>query len=139
MPEQAGASTPTILAVGFPCLLLHFDSDAVDSFPRGVEDPSRWLWRHVHDQTSPTVPRLNRFYDIPVWRQLRAVWSNIMHRSLDLVEYEDRRPSMMVDGFFVIWLQSYLKHAKPLVLEEYFVVFWRCDYGVQCRIPSRWI
>ena len=35
-----------------------------------------------------------------------------MHRSLDLVEHEDRRPSMMVDGFFVVWLQSYLKQQQ---------------------------
>jgi hypothetical protein len=43
-----------------------------------------------------------------------------------------------VDGFFVVRLQSYLKHAKPLVLEEDFVLLWRCDYGIQCRIPSGW-
>ena len=46
---------------------------------------------------------------------------------------------MMVDGFFIVCLQSYLKHTKPLVLEEDFVVLWRCDYGIQCRIPNRWI
>jgi hypothetical protein len=38
---------------------------------------------------------------------------------------------MMVDGFFVVWLQSYLKHANPLALEEDFVVLWCCDHGVQ--------
>ena len=46
---------------------------------------------------------------------------------------------MMMDGFFVVCLQSYLKYAKPLVLEEDFVMLWGCDYGVQRRIPSRWM
>jgi hypothetical protein len=31
---------------------------------------------------------------------------------------------MMMDGLFVVWLQGYLKHAKPLVLEDDFVVVW---------------
>jgi hypothetical protein len=61
------------------------------------------------------------------------------NHALALVEHEDRRPAMMVDGFFVVWLQSYFKHAKPFVLEEGFVVLWRSDYGVQCRIPSKCI
>ena len=73
-------------------------------------------------QTSLTIPGLDRLYDIPVRRQLGTVWSNIMHWSPDLVEDEYRRPPMMVDGFFVVRLQSYLKHAKPLVFEEHFVV-----------------
>ncbi|MGA7099859.1 MAG: hypothetical protein WB839_05310 [Pseudolabrys sp.] len=40
-----------------------------------------------------------------------------MHRPLHLVENEHRWPSMMMDGLFVVWLQGYFKHAKPLVLE----------------------
>jgi len=59
-----------------------------------------------------------------------------MHRSLHLVEHEDRRPPVMVDGFFVVWLQSYFKHTKLPVFEEDFVVLWRCNYGIQCRIPA---
>jgi hypothetical protein len=62
-----------------------------------------------------------------------------MHRSLHLVEHEDRRPPVMVDGFFIVWLQSYFKHAKLPIFEEDFVMFWRCNYGIQCRIPSSWI
>ena len=87
-------------------------------------------------QTSLTIPGLDRLYDIPVRRQVGTVWSNIVDWWLDLVEDEDRRPPMMVDGFFVVRLQSYLKHAKPLALKEDFVVLWRCDHGVQCRIPT---
>jgi hypothetical protein len=41
-----------------------------------------------------------------------------MHRPLHLVEHEDRRPTVMMDGFFVVWLQSYFKHAKLPVFEE---------------------
>jgi hypothetical protein len=85
---------------------LHLDSDAVDRLPRGVEDPSGWLGCHVHNQTSLTIPPIDRLYDIAVWRQLRTVWSKIVHRWLDLVEHDDRRPPMMVEGFFVVWLQS---------------------------------
>src|SRR5271165_1953237 len=46
---------------------------------------------------------------------------------------------MMVDGFFVVWLQGYLKHTKTLAFEENFVVFWVCDHGVQCLVivPDR--
>src|SRR5215469_6853443 len=106
---------------------LHLDSDAVDGPPRGVEDPSGWLRRHVHDQTSLTLPSLDRLYDIPVRRQLCTVRSEIMHWSLNLVEDENRRPPMMVDGFFVVWLQSHLQHAQPLVLKEDFVMLWRCE------------
>jgi hypothetical protein len=36
------------------------------------------------------------------------------------------------------WLQGYLKHAKALVLENDFVVFWS-HHCIQCWIPSRWI
>src|SRR6476660_432647 len=118
---------------------LHLDSDAVDRLLRGIQDPSGWLRCHVHDQTSLTVPCLNCLYDIPVGRQLRTVWSKIMYRRLNLVEHEDRRPPVMVDGFLVVRLQSYLKDAKPLVFEKDLVVLWRCDYGVQRRIPSRWM
>ena len=46
---------------------------------------------------------------------------------LDLVEHENGRPPMMVDGFFVVWLQSYVKHTKALALEEDFVMLWVCD------------
>ena len=63
----------------------------------------------------------------------------IMHWSLNLVEDENRRPPMMVDGFFVICLRSHLEHTQSLVLKEDFVMLWRCDHGVQCRIPTRWI
>ena len=61
----------------FACVLLrclHLDSDAVERLSRGVEEPVRLvaaLRRHVHDQTSLTIPGLDRLYDIPVWRQLR--------------------------------------------------------------------
>jgi len=44
---------------------------------------------------------------------------------------------MMVDRLFVVWLKGYLEHAQALVLEEHFVMFWRGDYGIQRRIPSR--
>ena len=44
-----------------------------------------------------------------------------MHWPLDLVEHENGRPPMMVDGFFVVWLQSYVKHTKALALEKDFV------------------
>ena len=33
----------------------------------------------------------------------------------------------------------YLEHAKPLVLEDDFVVLWSRYHRIQCRIPSRWI
>jgi|SRR6516225_2927023 hypothetical protein len=109
---------------------LHLDSDAVERLSRGVKDPSGWLRCHIDNQTSLTVPRLDRLYGIPVWRQLRTVRSKIMHRPFDLVEHEDRRPPMMMDGFFVVWLQNYFKHAKPSVLEKNFMVLWRCSYGI---------
>ena len=62
-----------------------------------------------------------------------------MNRTLNLIEHENGRPPMMVDGFFVVWLQSYVKHMKPLVLEEDFVARCCCDHSAQCRFPSRWI
>jgi hypothetical protein len=118
---------------------LHLDSDAVERLSRSVQNTSGWLRCHVYDQTSLTIPSLNRLYDIPVWRQLRTVWRKIMNRTLNLIEHKNGRPPMMVDGFFVVWLQSYVKHTKPLVLEEDFVVLWRSDHSVQRRVPSRWI
>ena len=62
-----------------------------------------------------------------------------MHWSLDPIEHENGRPPMMMDGFFVVWLQGYVKHTKTLAFEEDFAVLWVCDYGVQCRIPGRWM
>jgi hypothetical protein len=118
---------------------LHLDSNAADRVRCGIENPSEWLQRHIYDQTSLTVPRLNRLDDIPVWRQLGAVWSKIVNRSLDLIEHEDRRPTMMMDRFFVVWLQRYLKNTQPVVLEKDFMVLRRCDYGIPCRIPGRWM
>jgi len=52
--------------------------------------------------------------------------------SLDLVEDEYRRPPMMMDGLFVVRLQGYLKHSKPLVLEDDLVVLW------SRRFPPPW-
>src|SRR5215831_18542974 len=49
--------------------VLHLNSDAVDRLSGSVENPSEWLRRHVHDQTSLAVPFLNRLHDISVWRQ----------------------------------------------------------------------
>jgi hypothetical protein len=46
---------------------------------------------------------------------------------------------MMMDRLFVVWLQSYLEDAKTLVLENDFVVLRSHNYGIECRIPSRWI
>ncbi|MGB7770941.1 MAG: hypothetical protein WBL43_03710 [Pseudolabrys sp.] len=63
------------------------------------------------------IPILDCLHDIPVRRKFSTVWSNIVHRPLHLVENEHRWPSMMMDGLFVVWLQGYFKHAKPLVLE----------------------
>ena len=62
-----------------------------------------------------------------------------MYRPLHLVEHEHRWPSVMMDGLFVVWLQGYFKDAKPLVLEEDFVVLWSRYHGIQCWIPGRWI
>src|SRR6516164_4502387 len=118
---------------------LHLNSDAVDRLFRSVENPSEWLRRHVHDQTSLAVPFLNRLHDISVWRQFSTIWSKIVYRSLDLVEHKYRWPPMMMDGLFVVWLQGYLKHAKALVLEDDFVVLWSRRHRIQCWIPSRWI
>src|SRR6516225_8086057 len=46
--------------------------------------------------------------------------SKVVDRSLDLVKHEHRWPAMMMDGLFVVGLQGYLEHAKPLVLERCF-------------------
>src|SRR5215469_6695217 len=118
---------------------LHLNADAVDRLSGSVEDPSEWLRRHVHDQTSLAVPALDRLHDIAVWRQFSTIWSKVVYRSLDLVEHEYRRPAMMMDGLFVVGLQGYLEHAKPLVLEDNFVVLWSRYHRIQCWIPSRWI
>src|SRR5262249_11298669 len=96
---------------------LHLNSDAVDRFSGSVENPSEWLRRQVHDQTSLAIPILDRLHDISVRRQFSAIWSNIVHGPLHLVEHEQRWPSVMMDGLFVLWLQGYFKDAKPLVLE----------------------
>src|SRR5262249_48423948 len=118
---------------------LHLNADAVDRLSGSVEDPSEWLRRHVHDQTSLAVPALDRLHDIAVRRQFSTIWSKVVYRSLDLVEHEYRWPAMMMDGLFVVGLQGYLEHAKPLVLEDDFVVLWSRYHRIQCWIPSRWI
>ncbi len=75
--------------------LLHLNADAVDRLSGSVENPSERLRRHVHDQTSSPVPALDRLHDISVWRQLSAIWSKIVHRSLDLIEHEYRWQAMI--------------------------------------------
>ena len=80
---------------------LHLNADTVDRFTGGVQNTPQRLWRHVHHQTSLATPMLECLHDVPVWRQLRAVGSHIVYRSLDLVEHEHRWPSMMMDGLFV--------------------------------------
>src|SRR6516225_6907720 len=119
--------------------VLHLNSDAVDRLSGSVENPSEWLRRHVHDQTSLAVPFLNRLHDISVWRQFGTIWSKIVYRSLDLIEHKYRWPPMMMNRLFVVWLQGYLKHAKALVLEDDFVVLRSRRHRIQCWIPSRWI
>ena len=110
---------------------LHLNSDAVDGLFGTVENPSKWLRRHIHDQTSLAVPALDRLHDISVRRQFSTVRSKVVYRSLHLVEHEYRRPPMMMDGLFIVWLQGYLKHAKPLVLEDDFVVLWSRHHRIE--------
>src|SRR6516165_6688704 len=67
---------------------LHLNSDAVDGLLGTVENPSKWLRRHVHDQASLAVPALDCLHDISVWRQLSTIRSKVVYRSLHLVEHE---------------------------------------------------
>src|SRR5215203_3928810 len=78
---------------------------------------------------------LECLHNVPVWRQLRAVGSHVVYRSLDLVEYEHRWPSMMMDGLFVTRLQGDLKHSEPLILKDDLVVLRSSHNGIKCRIP----
>src|SRR5262249_31921486 len=71
---------------------LHLNSDAVDGLFGTVENPSKWLRRHVHDQASAAVPALDCLHDISVWRQFSTIRSKIVYRSLHLVEHEYRWP-----------------------------------------------
>src|SRR5262249_41216677 len=137
----AYAALRLLHAMGRPRLgvHLHLNSDAVDGLFGTVENPSEWLRRHVHDQTSLAVPVLDRLHDISVWRQFSTIWSKVVYRSLHLIEHEYRWPPMMMEGFFVVWFQGYLKHAKALVLEDDFVVLWSRHHRIQCLIPCRWI
>src|SRR6516165_1853207 len=63
---------------------LHLHSDAVDGLFGTVENPPKWLRRHIHDQTSLAVPALDRLHDISVRRQFSAVRSKVVYRSLHL-------------------------------------------------------
>jgi hypothetical protein len=109
---------------------LHLNPDTVNRLCGSVENPSEWLRRHVHDQTSSAVPALDRLNDVSVWRQFSTIRGKIVYWSLDLVEYEYRWPPMMVDRLFIIWLQGHLEHTNTLVLEDDFVVLWGRDYRV---------
>src|SRR5262249_9563978 len=113
--------------------------DAGDRLSGSVEDPSEWLRRHVHDQTSLAVPASDRLHDIAGWRQFSTIWSKVVYRTLDLVEHEYRRQAMMMEAPFSVELHAYLDPATPRVLEDNFVLLWRRYDPIQCWIPSRWI
>ena len=87
----------------------------------GIEDPPGCLGGHVTTSTL-TVPALDRLYNMPVGRQLGTVRSNVVDRSLHLVEDEDSTASGDDARVFVVRFQRHFKHAKPLVLEDDFVM-----------------
>src|ERR1700688_5024036 len=45
----------------------------------------------------------------------------------------------MMDRLLVVPLERDLENAEPLVFEKDFVLFRRRGYGVQRRIPARWV
>src|SRR5262245_21613914 len=88
---------------------LHLNSDAVDRFSGSVENPSEWLRRQVHDQTSLAIPILDRLHDISVRRQFSAIWSNIVHGPL----HSGRTRTPMAIGD----VESALRRLAPRLLQ----------------------
>src|SRR5476651_1789073 len=89
--------------MGAPSLCsLHLNPDAMKILSRRVDDSPSGLRSHIGDnQTSLAVPCLNGLYDIPVGRQLRPIWRNVMDRPLHLIQNEHGPPSMMVNRLFL--------------------------------------
>lgn len=82
-------------------LHLHFYADAVDDLIRGVADAPRRLWRHMHDKAAFSIPALDRFHNIAIGGQRRAVRRDVVHRPVQLVEDEHRGPPVMMDRLLV--------------------------------------
>lgn len=103
-----------------------------------VQNATWWLWRHFNDQTSDPIPGVQRSNHVTVCWLAASVGSDVDDRRLDLVEHENRRPAMMMDWLFVIWIKRYFKDAKTLILVKHLVVLWSGYHGIQAGIPALW-
>ena len=61
-----------------------------------------------------------------------------MNGPCDLVEDENRRPTVMMNRLLVIWLEGDLEHAKPVIFKENLMVFWSSKNRVQGGVPALW-
>ena len=94
-----------------------------------------WTTRHPF----PSHP-LHRLHDIAVGWQFRAVRSEVDDWRRNLVEYEDRRPAMMVDRLLVRSGSRVTSSTRSnFILVDNLVMLWRRSDGIESRIPSRGI
>ena len=59
-----------------------------------------------------------------------------MDRTLHLIEYENRRPPVMMQRLFLAGLQDHLEHSKVIVLIDDLVVGGSGRNGIECWIPG---
>ena len=81
-------------------------------------------------KTSLAIPILQSLDDIAVRRKLSAIRSNVMNWRLDLVQYKNRWPSVMMHGFLILRGQSYLKNTQSRILEQNLVMLRSRDDGI---------
>src|SRR5262245_41598022 len=126
----AAPSSPTLFG------LLHLDSNAVNGLAGSIQYAPQRLRCHLDDQAALSIPLGQRCHHISVWRQCRSIGRNVVDRPLHLIEYEDGRPSVVVQCFLLAGPQGHLEHSESVVLENHSVVFWRRRDGIESGIPG---
>jgi hypothetical protein len=83
-------------------LHLHLDADAMDDLVRGVVDAPGRLGRHMHDTAALTIPALDRFHDVPVGGQLRAIRRDVVHRPVIISSHQRKRTFAKCSDFLAL-------------------------------------
>ena len=84
---------------------------------RRIQHPAKRLGGHLDHQAPLTIPLFDRLHDISIGWQHRTVGGDVMDRPMQLIQYENRWPAMMVQRLFVMRLQSNIEDAEPVVFE----------------------
>ena len=65
----------------------------------------------MYDEATLAIPGLDGLNNVSIWRCEGPVGGHIVYGAFQLVEYENRRPSMVMGRFFFLGLKDHFENA----------------------------